>query len=322
MPQQKNDAKQTEGDSANIQDAPQQVDVDFGTTVERLDSWVDNTVQSIPNVVLAALLLALFYGLAGIVGRYIYRRLSLQNRDNLGEVLSDFVRWAIIFCGFLVAATIVIPTVRPGDLFAGLGVGSVAIGFAFKDILQNWLAGLLILLRQPFDIGDQIAVNGHEGLVEKIENRATLIKTYDGQRIVIPNSNIYTNAVLVKTAFAQVREEYDVGIGYSDDLDKACEVIKEAVATVTDIDSAPPPEALVWDLAPSWVTIRVRWWTKSQRADVLDSRSEVIRAIKLALDDARIDMPFTTCVQLLHDQTEDSDRKRSTQREGWPPEKR
>ena len=162
----------------------------------------------------------------------IQRQSAGHSRENLGDVLGGFVNWMVLGLGLLFAATIVIPSLKPGDLIAGLGVSSVAIGFAFKDILQNWMAGLLILLRQPFEIDDQIEVNGFEGTVERIETRATIIETYDGQRVVVPNSDIYTHAVLVKTAHEKRRSQYDVGIGYGDDIDRACEVIRAAVEQV------------------------------------------------------------------------------------------
>ncbi len=306
------------GDATQSQDAPQQIDLDPGVALERLDSWIDGAIRLLPNIVVAIALLAIMFGLGVLVRRLIKRHASRRQRENLGEVLGGFVKWAIILLGFLLAATIVIPTLKPGDLIAGLGVSSVAIGFAFKDILQNWLAGVLILLRQPFEIRDQIEVNGHEGTVERIQTRATIIKTYDGQRIVIPNSDIYTHAVLVKTAHEKRRSQYDVGIGYGDSMDDACDVIRTAVAGVDGVEADPPAEALPWDLAASWVTIRARWWTNSRRADVVKVHAAVIRAIKQALDEARIDMPYETAVQLIHDQTESTDGDRGSQREGWP----
>ncbi len=299
-------------------DLPQQLDLDLGMAMERIDAWIDGGIRLLPNIVLALLLLAAFWGAAVLAGKFAKRQSSRRGRDNLGEVLGGFVKWVVLLLGFLLAATIVIPTLRPGDLIAGLGVSSVAIGFAFKDILQNWLAGLLILLRQPFEIGDQIEVNGHEGTVERIETRATIIKTYDGQRIVIPNSDIYTNAVLVKTAHDKRRSDYDVGIGYGDSIDRACEVIRKAVGGIEGVEKDPAPEALTWDLAASWVTIRARWWTSSRRTDVTHVRAAVLAAIKRALDEARIDMPYATQVHLFHDQTEASDGDRDAQREGWP----
>ena len=299
-------------------DKAQQIDADFGAAVERLDSWIDGGIRLLPNIAVAVVLFLLFMLLASLVRRFVLSQSKKKGRDNLGEVLGSFLKWVVLLLGFLVAATIVVPSLNPGDLIAGLGVSSVAIGFAFKDILQNWLAGLLILLRQPFEVGDQIVINGHEGTVEKIETRATLMKRYDGQRIVVPNSEIYTNAVLVKTAYKAVRNQYDVGIGYGDEIEEACEAIRSALAEVAEIEKTPAPEALPWDLAASWVTIRVRWWCASRRADVVEVRAKVIVAIKQALDKAGIDMPYETQVQLFHDQTEDTDGDRGAQREGWP----
>ena len=164
----------------------------------------------------------------------------------------------------------------------------------------------------------QIEINGHEGTVERIETRATIIKTYDGQRIVIPNSEIYTNSVLVKTAHGKRRSQYDVGVGYGDGIEEACEVIQKAVAGIAEVENNPPPEALAWDLSASWVTIRARWWTDSRRTNVAHAHASVIKAIKQALDNVRIDMPFETQVHLFHDQTESTDGDRGLQREGWP----
>jgi small conductance mechanosensitive channel len=305
----------------SVRDAPQTIDLDPGVLVDRIDGWVDGAFRMLPNIAVGLVVLLLFYGLGTFAGYLVRKQMARHSRDNLGEVLGSFVQWALVILGFLMAATIVLPTLKPGDLIAGLGVSSVAIGFAFKDILQNWLAGMLILLRQPFEINDQIEVKGREGTVERIETRATIIKTYDGQRIVIPNSDIYTNAVLVKTAHEKRRSQYDVGIGYGDSIEDALDVIREAVAGVANVQRDPPPEAFVWALDTSWVTIRARWWTESRRADVIQVQAEVLTAIKNALDKAGIDMPYETQVQLFHDQTESRDGDRAAQREGWPAPK-
>lgn len=299
-------------------DQPRQLDLNPTLALERLDSWLDGAVRLLPNIVTAILVALLFWGLASLAARLIGRWAARRERDNLGEVLGGFVKWGVLLLGILMAATIVVPTLKAGDLIAGLGVSSVAIGFAFKDILQNWLAGLLILMRQPFEIGDQIEVSGFQGTVERIESRATIIRTYDGQRVVIPNSDIYTNAVLVKTAYDTRRSQYDVGIGYGDDIEKARTAILDALADITDIETDPAPEVLAWDLAASWITLRVRWWTDVRRANIVHVRAAVITAIRDALDREHIDMPFETQVHLFHDQTEAHDGDRDAQREGWP----
>lgn len=298
-----------------------EVDLNPSLALERIDSWLDGFVKLLPNIVVAIVVFFVFLLLAIFIKKAIVRTATKRGRNNLGEVMGGFIKAAMILFGGLISATIVVPTLNPGDLVAGLGVSSVAIGFAFKDILQNWLAGLLILIRQPFEIEDQIEVNGYEGTVAHIETRATIINTYDGQRVVIPNSDIYTNAVLVKTGNELRRSQYDIGIGYADDIDEACEIIKRELSKIEGVESDPEPEVYPWDLAASWVTLRARWWTNSKRGNVVQQRSSVIRAVKYALDEAAIDMPYETKVHLFHDQTEETDGDRAGQREGWPSPK-
>ena len=299
------------------------VDVNPQAIVERVDSWVDGFIRSLPNIGVAIILILIGFFVARFIGNLIHKSLGKSGRDNLGDVLGGFARWVIFILIFLLALTIVLPTLSPGDLIAGLGVSSVAIGFAFKDILQNWLAGLLILLRQPFQVGDQIIVStsGYEGTVERIETRATIIKMYNGEEGVIPNSEIYTNSVRVRTADDIRRTYYDVGIGYGDSIDEAVEVIEKTMHGLSTVDNDKGYEVLVWGLDASWVTLRVRWWIKSDRKTEVNSRSQVLRGIKLALDEARIDMPYETAQMLFHDQTEATDGDRAQQREGWPQKK-
>ncbi|WP_406827889.1 mechanosensitive ion channel family protein [Microbulbifer sp. ARAS458-1] len=306
----------------NTREKASEIDADLSEAIGQVDSWVDGAIKLLPNFAVALVVLIIFYAIGALVRLLIRRHLKRRDRSNLGDVLGGLVKWGITLIGLLLAATIVMPSLKPGDLIAGLGVGSVAIGFAFKDILQNWLAGLLILIRQPFEVGDQIQVSDFEGTVKRIETRATVINTYDGQRVLIPNSDIYTNAILVKTARSLRRSDYEIGIGYSDSITEACEVIEKALGNVEGIATKPAPEALPWDLAASWVTIRARWWTNSRQTDVTHVRARVVEAVKEALDEAGIDMPFETQVHLFHDQTDESDGQRGRQREGWPAVKK
>lgn len=295
-----------------------EIDADTGNLFEKLDAWLDGFFRLLPNIVLALVVLAIAIGLGYLVSSLVRRRARAADRPSLAEVAGALIKWALIIVGGMLAVTIVAPTVKPGDILAGLGVGSVAIGFAFKDILQNMLAGILILLRQPFEVGDQIVSGGFEGTVEKIETRATFIKTYDGQRVVIPNSDIYTNPVTVKTAFEQLRSQYDIGIGCNDDWDEARRLMIEAASSVDGVLADPAPEAIPVEIADSWNTVRLRWWTASDRASVIHTFGEVIEAAYKKLDAAGIDMPYPTSVLLFHDQTEETDGDRSRQREGWP----
>lgn len=289
-----------------------------GLLQQKLVYVYHSLILLLPNIVAGIVVLGIFLLGAWIVERMVKRVFHPRGQLDLGDLLGGFSRWGAIGLGLLVAATIIFPSVKPGDALATLGIGSVAIGFAFKDILQNWFAGLLILLRQPFRRGDQIVVGSFEGTVEHVQARATSIKTYDGRRVVIPNSDLYTQAVTVNTAFPTMRSTYDVGIGYGDDIEAARGVILDALDGLEGIKAQPAPEVIPWELAGSSVNLRVRWWTDSTRIAVVLARGRVIAAIRDALTGAHIDMPYDTRVVLFHDQTEETDGDRARQREGWP----
>jgi len=296
----------------------EEVDANPGLIFDKLDIWLDGFFKLLPNIGVALVLVVVFWFLGLGLGALVRRTADTRGRGNLGDVGGSLNRWTVVVVGFMLAITIIAPSVTPGDLFAGLGVSSVAIGFAFKDILQNMLAGILILLRQPFEVGDQIVSGGHEGTVEKIETRATMIRTYDGRRVVIPNSDIYTDSVVVNTAFEHRRSQYDIGIGCNDDWGKARKIMIDACAGVEGVQSDPAPETIPIELGDFANIIRLRWWTKSDRASQIHVFGDVLEAVYKALDAEGIDMPYPTQVHLFHDQTEETDGDRSKQREGWP----
>ena len=214
---------------------------------------------------------------------------------------------------------IAVPSFKPAQLISILGIGSVAIGFAFRDIFQNFLAGIIILLTEPFTLGDQIIVGNFEGTVEQIETRATFLRTYDGRRIVIPNSTLFTESVTVNTAYESRRLQYDIGIGYGDDIETARRLILDCLREAPTALDTPAPECVVIALADSTVNLRARWWINPPRkADTFRSLDEVLTAVKNTLSANGIDLPYPTQQILLHDQTESTDGNRATQREGWP----
>jgi len=293
---------------------------DLTAALQSLRGMAYGFVQQLPYIAIALLVFALFYVAARLTRRGI-RNLSERRKRhrNVGLVLGRLAEGGLMLVGVLVALVIAIPSFKPAQLIQILGISSVAIGFAFRDILQNFLAGILILLTEPFRLGDQIVVGSFEGTVEEIETRATLIRTYDGRRVVIPNSNLFTQSVTVNTAYETRRLQYDIGIGYGDDIAHAQAVIVGALGGVHGVLQDPAPEALVVDLAGSSVNIRARWWINPPlRTDVVQSMDEALHAIKDALTAAGVDLPFPTRQILFHDQTETTDGDRARQREGWP----
>ncbi|MGB2926363.1 MAG: mechanosensitive ion channel family protein [Limnothrix sp.] len=279
-------------------------------------------VKLLPNLFAAFLVFVIFWFLAKFSRRLIKNFSKKRKSRNLGLILARLSQGIIILIGVFIALAIVVPSFKPGDLVELLGVGGVAIGFAFRDILQNFLAGILILVTEPFTIDDQIIFKGFEGTVENIQTRATIIRTYDGRRIVIPNAELFTNSVTVNTAFEKRRLQYDIGIGYGDDIAAAKEIILDVLHENEEILQDPAPEALVVDLAGSTINIRARWWIDPpRRADMMDAFDQVLTQMNNRLVAGGIDLPFPTQQILFHDQTEETDGDRHQQREGWPVEK-
>lgn len=293
------------------------------TLLDKMQAMLNDFIILLPNMVLALIVFAIFFFVARAIKKVV-RNLTRNRRQarNLGMVLGRLAQGTTILAGLFIALSIVIPSLKASDLVQLLGISGVAIGFAFRDILQNFLAGILILLTEPFQIDDQIVFKDFEGTVENIQTRATTIKTYDGRRIVIPNSELFTNSVTVNTAFENRRLQYDVGIGYGDDIDQARQFILEAIHETDGVLETPAPDAIVVELAGSTVNIRARWWVQPpRRADVLDLQDRVLTNIKNKLTANGIDLPFPTQQILFHDQTEATDGDRTRQREGWPPGK-
>src|SRR6185437_5623554 len=159
---------------------------------------INGTISLLPNIFLAILVFILFLIVASVT-KTVMRRFALrrQNRQGVALLFGRLAQTTIIVLGFLIAFSVVAPSFHASDLIKMLGIGSVAIGFAFQNILQNFLAGILLLLNEPFHLGDWVSVTGIEGDVEDIQARATIVATKDGRRVVIPNAVLFTNPVAV-----------------------------------------------------------------------------------------------------------------------------
>lgn len=282
-------------------DRPEEVDADVGLVWSKVDAILDGFFLMLPDLLMAVVAFILVVLAGRILGRMVRRMAGRRRHEDLGRVFSSLTQWVVTTLAVLVSVTILFPSVKPVDLLTTLGVGSVAIGFAFKEILQNLLAGMLILMRGPFRIGDQIIVGRFEGTVEHVDARATLLKTYDGRRVVIPNTDVYTTAVIVNTAFDRRRTEVEVGIAYADDLAEARRAILAGLSGIDGILSQPAPDILATAFNPSWMQLQVRWWTAPDRTTVLRVRDRALVAIKRSLNEAGIRLPHEIRVVQLPD---------------------
>jgi small-conductance mechanosensitive channel len=263
------------------------MDLNFGKFWESVHHMADTLISRLPSLLLSILVLVFFYVLSIFVSRTI-RRATRRQRQNLGMVFARLAGASTILLGLLVAVSIVAPSFQASDLIKVLGIGGVAIGFAFQNILQNFLAGLLLLWAEPFRIGDEIKIDNYEGTVEEIQTRATIIKTYDERRVVIPNADLFTHSVIVNTAADIRRWEYDFTVKGNFDLAEVKSRVVDAVRKVPGTLSEPSPEVLVLelgDLESNTLKLRILWWTKAPRQhQMLTSYDGVLTAIRQTLE--------------------------------------
>ncbi|PYT01739.1 MAG: mechanosensitive ion channel protein MscS [Acidobacteria bacterium] len=279
---------------------------------------LNSFLYRVPYLLIALIVFAMFLGIAKLVSRAILTAGQRTRLDvTLAEMLGRLASFVIAILGAFVAAVIIFPAFKPGDLVAGLGITSVAVGFAFKDVLQNFFAGILILWRKPFLVGDELKFKEYEGTVEEITVRSTRLRTFDGERAVIPNGDIYANAVLVKTAFDSRRVKFIVGIGYPDDIEKGRQTIGRVLESIRGVQTDPGPWIYVSELAPSSVNFTVYFWVQSEQANVLRVSDQVATGIKYALDKARIEMPYPHNVVILQNaETDVSTASMTDRKEG------
>lgn len=255
---------------------------DLSALWNKAHALFDGFLALLPNLLLAGLVFTLFV----LLGRWAHRAgITLAKRvrkhGNLGLILGNLFRWTCLLLGTLIALSIVIPSFQARNLIELLGIGTVAVGFAFRDILQNFFAGILILITEPFEIGDEIVVDKFTGTVQTIETRATTIRSPDGQRIVIPNTTLFTQAVTVTSPNTRLRSNFEVTVKSDGDVEAIRAAVLTAVAQVDGVLADPPPDVVVVGLTDHEPTLQVRWWTGKV---CLPIKSRVIEAIQRVLD--------------------------------------
>jgi small-conductance mechanosensitive channel len=260
----------------------------------QLEGYATGFWQVLPQLVLSVVFLVFVWAVAKVLNWVLPKMLR---RARMRRALVDVVLMLAIvglwLFGVLIAVTIAFPTITPGRALTALGVGGVAIGFAFKDVFENFLAGVLLLIREPFSIDDYIDCENIEGQVEEITIRDTHVRQTDGQLVVAPNAMFFKNPVTIRTAKDVRRTTIICGVAYGEDVDAAREIIAKAVRDVDSVrDDVRDVEIFAQEFADSAINFEITWWTGSRPLDIRSSRDKVVAAVKRALDEAGVEIPF------------------------------
>lgn len=222
-----------------------------------------------------------------LVERAVKRRDGDPHAAVTGKKLTAYIIYPLTFVALLGVFGF------PLSALAGaVGLIGLGISFALKDMIANFFSGILILATRPFKVGDQISVGDESGTVQDIKIRATDVRTYDGRKVIVPNSKLYNDTVINNTAYDERRFDVVVGISYDDDIETAKDLAMEALEDTEKVSSEPEPQVLVSELGGSSVNLKLRGWTKPSRASLVAASSDVTKNVKEYYDEEGIDIPY------------------------------
>ncbi|SMP67255.1 Small-conductance mechanosensitive channel [Neorhodopirellula lusitana] len=249
-------------------------------------------VQVIPLLLVGSLVVFVAY-LFSKLAAMLTHRVTARRVDSqlLQQVTASIAAVLVMLIGIYIALKVSGLSRLAVTVLGGTGLVGLALGFAFRDIAENYLASVLISLNQPFRVGDLIELEGQKGFVRRVTTRGTLLLTVDGNHIQIPNSTVYKAILTNYSASPRVRREFVMGIGYDDSVTEAQEVVHEVLVNHEAVLKDPAPLVLVESLGASTVNLVTRFWLDAERFDAASVSSALMRQAKTALNDAEISMP-------------------------------
>lgn len=274
----------------SFQQIPDDVIQEINVISETIEQLLVRLLLFLPGLIAALILFFLALYLAGVVSRTAQRALARREiSPQINQLLTKIVRWSVLILGTIVALQQVGFNVTA--FLAGLGIVGFAIGFALQDVSKNFISGILLLIQQPFRLGDAIDVSGFAGTVVAIDLRATELHTFDGRVVLIPNADVFTKPITNFTRAASRRVELNASVVLDSDLELIRRTALGAIAIVPGLLDAPPPQVLFRNFSPAKIDLSVYYWIDTELTDEVGAKDVGLRAVKAAFDQAGIRLP-------------------------------
>ena len=260
-------------------------------------------IHILPKAIIAFVIFILFLFLSGKVSNLVKNRLVFRTKDPLlSGFISKITKWIVSIIGFVICMEILGFATLAGGIVTGAGLSAVILGFAFKNIGENFLSGLLLAFNRPFNTGDLIQVEGYTGKITSMDFRTTNIETFDGQNVFIPNSIIINNPLVNYTYESKRRIDFTIQVDYTNDLDKAKKIILNSIKKVKDVLEEPKPLVIVDELTTS-MSIKSFFWidTKISENSLPEIKSDVIELSRNELNDEGIFITDVTQIKIMND---------------------
>lgn len=267
----------------------------FDIIYNKVNGWWETSVSMFPNFVVAMIVLIVFF----VVAKYVKHLLKKFFQKFYGQsavinLFSNIVYLSVLTAGLFVALDILDLDKTVTSMLAGLGIIGLALGFAFQEIAANFISGIILSINKPFTIGDIVEVDGNIGTIEFVSLRTTNIRTFQGQKVMIPNKTIFQNAIINYTENGKRRVDLEVGVSYGDDLEKVQKVTLEAISSLDDIIKDEGVQFYFTEYGDSSINFVVMFWTeyKIKHSEYLEAQHRAIIAINKAFKANDITIPF------------------------------
>jgi len=271
------------------------LDTDVGTRLSPLMAALEERarqlVQASPLLLAALAIVVLSWWLGGWLGRSRLLLARARQQPFLSGLLRQTIRIIVLILGLLLALDLLNATALLGALLGTAGIVGIAFGFAFRDVAENYIAGVLLSLRQPFLPRDHVVIDGHEGHVASLTSRATILLTPEGNHLRLPNALVFKAVILNYSRNPTRRFDFQLGVGNDEDLLRACQLARDTLTGIPEVLPQPTPTAVVAGAADSSMTLGFTGWIDQRESSFVAVRSEAIRQVKAAFDAAEIDMP-------------------------------
>lgn len=261
----------------------------------KIETWLESFIVLLPNLVIAVIVLVAFYFMARFIKKISLKFLrKMLNNIPAAQLIGNVFFTVVLFAGFFVTLELLQLSKAVTTLLAGAGIIGLALSFAFQDIASNFVSGILIVSRKPFQVNDIIESNNYFGKVMKINLRNTLLQTFQGQVVLIPNKVIFENPIINYTYTGERRIDLSVGVSYGENLDKVQTVTTKAIEEIPDIINEKGVLFTFNEFGNSSINLTVRFWVKYNREekDYLIALNNAIIRLKKSYDENDIMIPF------------------------------
>jgi len=263
----------------------------LASALEKLRETSLDLVALLPLLGVAVLVVVAFFYLSRWIGRWEPRLLPETSNRFVRDLAHQAIRVAVLLVGVVLALELLDATALVGAVLGTAGVVGLALGFAFRDTAENYIASILLSVRQPFAPNDAVRIEGYEGKVVRLTSRATIVLTFDGNHVRIPNSTVFKSVVVNYSQNPQRRFDFVVGVGNEEDLGEVLRLGLHTLGETPGVLAEPPPWCLVEALGDSSVQLHCYAWIDQREVSLIKVTSEAIRRVKEAFDSAGIAMP-------------------------------